>query len=448
MKGSNGDDELLAMAGRLVDFGLTYGADEVEVNLTDGREFSVDVRLGKIENLLEAGSRSLGVRIIKQKKTAFATSSDLREGTVRRLIRNAVVRAGLASRDDHSGLPPLPEELTDIHLLELYDPEVAALTPSQKIRLALETERIALEDGRITNSHGASFVSSEATTVLANSCGFRGSYDQTFCSLSVGLQAGGTDDKVEDHWASVVRHFRDLETTESVAKKAVERTVRQLHPRKIRTQDVPVIFEPEMTGWLLGFLFACVSGVAVYRKASFLAGRLGTRIGGHNITVVDDGLMPGRLGSRPFDSEGVPCGKTIVVENGVLRHFLCHNYAGRKLNQSPTGNAEGTGISPNNFYLLPGPSSPEEIITSTQKGLLLTRTIGHGLNPVTGDFSRGAFGLWVEDGHIAYPVSEVTIAGQLERVLDHVEMVGNDLDFRAPVCGPTIRIGGLTVAGE
>ncbi len=448
MKRSNGNDELLALAGHLVDFGIACGSDEVEVSLSDGREFSVDVRLGEVENLLEAGSRSLGVRIIKGKKTAFATSSDLSEETVQRLIRNAVSRTGLASRDEHSGLPIMEEGRTDIQSLELYDPEVVALTPSQKIGLALETERIALEDGRITNSHGASFVSGEATTVLSNSRGFRGSYDQTFCSLSVGLQAGGTDDKVEDHWASVVRHFRDLETPESIARKAVERTVRQLHPRKIRTQDVPVIFEPEMTGWLLGFLFACVSGVAVYRKASFLAERLGTRIGGMNITVVDDGLMPGRLGSRPFDSEGVPCRRTMVAENGVLRHFLCHSYAGRKLGQPATGNAEGTGISPNNFYLLPGQATPQEIIASTQKGFLLTRTIGHGLNPVSGDFSRGAFGLWVEGGEIAYPVSEVTIAGQLERVLNHLEMVGNDLDFRAPVCGPTVKIGGLTVAGE
>lgn len=440
--------ELLALTERLVDFGLTCGADEVEVSLSDGREFSVDVRLGQVENLLEAGSRSLGLRVIKDKKTAFATSSDLREETVQRIVQNAVKRTELASRDEHAGLPPLREERVDIPSLELYDPEIPKLMPARKIALALETERIALEDTRITNSQGSSFVSHEVAIFLANSNGFRGSYDQTFCSLSVGLQAGGTDDKVEDHWVSVVRHFRNLEAPESVAKKAVERTVRQLRPRKIRTQDVPVIFEPEMTGWLLGFLFACVSGVAVYRKATFLAERLGTRIGGGNITVNDDGLMPARLGSRPFDGEGVPCGRTTVVENGVLRRFLCHSYAGRKLSQPATGNADGAGITPNNFYLLPGSSTPQEIIASTEKGFLLTRTIGHGLNPVTGDFSRGAFGLWIEGGEVAYPVSEVTIAGQLERILNNVELVGNDLDFRSSVCGPTVRISGLTVAGE
>ncbi|MFZ2054275.1 MAG: TldD/PmbA family protein [Candidatus Aminicenantales bacterium] len=448
MKEKVRDNSLLGMAERFVAYGKTCGADEVEITLVDGREFSVDVRLGEVENLVEAGSLYLSFRVVKDQRTAYANSSDLAEETVRRLVRNAVVRAGLASRDEHAGLPAPASEEIDIPSLRLFDPEVSRLDPSQKIRLALETERIALEDSRITNSHGASFITSEVTTILANSHGFLGSYDQTFCSLSVGLQAGGTDDKVEDHWASVKRRFRDLETPESVAKKAVERTVRQLNPRKIRTQTVPVIFEPVMTNWLLGFLFACVSGVAVYQKATFLAERRVTRIGGGNITVVDDGLMPGRLGSRPFDSEGVPCRRTTVVENGVLRHFITNSYAGRKLGLPSTGNADGTGVSPNNFFLLPGTATPQEIIASTEKGLLLTRTIGHGLNPVTGDLSRGAFGLWVEAGQIAYPVSEVTIAGNLEQILKRVEVVGNDLDFRAPVCGPTIKVGELTVAGE
>ncbi len=448
MKEAFRDRSLLDVAQRFLDFGKSCGADELEISVVEGREFNVDVRLGEVENLVEAGSLSLSFRIIKDQKTAFATTSDISEETVLRLIRNAVARAALGSRDEHSGLPPPPSAQVDIDSLRLFDAEISRLEPSRKISLALETERIGLEDARITNSHGASFVSTEATTVLANSRGFIGSYDQTFCSLSLGLQAGGTDDKVEDHWASIVRHFRDLETPEGVAKKAVERTVRQLHPRKIRTQPVPVIFEPGMTNWLLGFLFACVSGVAVYRQATFLAERLGTRIAGDNITVVDDGLLPGRLGSRPFDSEGVPCRKTIVTENGILRHFLCHSYAGRKLKHPSTGNADGTGISPNNFYLLPGAATPQEIIASTKKGLLLTRTIGHGLNPVTGDLSRGAFGLWVEGGEIAFPVSEVTIAGNLEQILNQIEAVGNDLDFRAPVCGPTIKVGEMIVAGE
>lgn len=448
MSKAGGRDPLLDLAERIVDLGKRRGADEVEATVSDGREFSVDVRFGSIENLVEAGSRYLSFRVIKDKKTAHATSSDLQDETLERLVRNAVDRAALGSRDEFAGLPALSREIVDIDGLRLFDPRVPELRAEQKIGLALETERIALEDKRITNSHGASFISSAVRTVLASSNGFAGSYDQTFCSLSVGLQAGETDERVEDYWVSVNRFFEDLEPSETVARKAVERTVRQLHPRKIKTQTVPIIFEPGMTDWLVGFLFACVSAVAVYQKTTFLAERLGERIGNERITVIDDGLLPKRLGSRPFDSEGVPCRRTVVFENGILRRFLCNTYAGRKLGLPPTGNSDGGGIGPNNFYLQPGSSTPGEIVASTERGLVLTRTIGHGLNPVTGDLSRGAFGLWVEGGEIAYPVSEVTIAGNLEQILKQVEFVGNDLDFRAPVCGPTVKVAAMTVAGE
>jgi PmbA protein len=203
-----------------------------------------------------------------------------------------------------------------------------------------------------------------------------------------------------------------------------------------------------MTSSLLGFLFACISGMAIYQKASFLVGKLGRRIGNRKITIIDDGLMPGKLGTRPFDSEGVPCQRTCVVEKGILRRYLCNTYAARKLKLQSTGNADGNSVGPNNFYLQPGNVSPEEIIASTKKGFYLIRTMGHGLNPVTGDISRGAFGLWVEDGEIAYPVSEVTISGNLGEILNNVEMVGNDLKFLGPVCGPTIKVGELTIAGE
>ncbi len=440
-------EELSHLAEKLISFARRGGADEVEVTIGDGREFSVDVRLGKIENLVQAQTRAVSLRLIKDKRTAFASSSDLNFDTLKRLIKQAIERAKLANRDPHSGLPASFARRVDTHSLKLYDPEMAVIDPDRKIRLALETERIALQDKRITNSHGASLVTNEGLTVLANSKGFLASLEQTFCSLSVGLQAGETDNLVEDYWFSADRFFHRLEPPDEVAKKAVQRTIRQLRPRKIKTQTVPVIFEPSMTAWLLGFLSVCVSGVAVYQKATFLADRLGSRIGNENVTVIDDGLLPGRLGSRPFDTEGVACRRTVVVDKGILRHFLLNTYAARKLKLRSTGNADGTGVSPNNFYLLPGSASPDDIIASTKRGFLLIRTIGHGLNPVTGDISRGAFGLWVEDGHIAYPVSEVTISGNLEGILKNIEQVGNDLDFRTPVCGPTIKVAELTVAG-
>jgi len=441
-------DDLKSLAERFVRFGLACGADEVEVGIGDDIEFGVDVRQGRIENLVEAGSRAMGLRVIKDKKTAYAGSSDLDLGTVETLIRNAVRRAELSSRDEYSGLPERPAPPIDPERLDLFDPEIPSLDPKTKIARAMETEQIAISDRRISNSHGASYDTHEGYSVLASSNGFLGEYRKTYAGLNVSLQAGDTDDLVEDFWFSSKTHLREVASPEDIARTAVARTLRQLKPRKIKTQRVPVIFEPMMTSSLLGFLFSCLSGTAVYQRSTFLAERLGERIGNEKMTVIDDGLLPRLLGSSPFDSEGEPSRRTVVVENGVLKTFLCNTYAARKIGLRSTGNADGGGIGPNNFYLQPGPHSPEEIIRSTRKGLLLIRTLGHGLNPVTGDISRGAFGLWIENGEIAYPVAEITISGNLGELLRNVEMVGNDLEFDGSVCGPTIKVAEMQIAGR
>jgi PmbA protein len=441
-----GDD--LALAERLVKFGLSCGADEMEAGIGEGDEFSVDVRQGQIENLVEAGSRYAGIRVIKDKRTAFASSSDLSEEALERLVRNAVRRAELSQPDPFAGLADLSTVRIDPDSLDIFDPEVIELEAKTKIRLALETERIALADKRITNSHGAGFSTHAARTYLAASNGFSGTYAKTYCGLGVGLQAGDTDDLVEDDWHSSRIHFRDLETPEQIARTAIERTVRQLNPRKIGTRRVPVIFEPQMTGSLLGFLFGCVSGTAVYQRSTFLADRLGQMIGRDDLTVVDDGLMPRRIGSGPFDSEGIPCRRTVVVEKGVLKSFLCNAYASRKLGLPVTGNADGGGVGPNNFYLEPGSHDPAAIIRSCDQALLLIRTLGHGLNAVTGDISRGAFGLWIEKGEIVHPVSEITIAGNLGELLQNIEMIGSDLEFRSSIAGPTLKVAEMLVAGS
>jgi len=440
--------QLTDLAEEMIAFGKKNGADEVEVSIVDGYEFSTDIRFGEIENLLEAGSRYLGLRVIRDKKTAFATTSDLSKETLRRLLKKSIKRATLASPDEYAGLPPFSPNKIDPQSLKIYDPEIPELISEKKIAIAKETEKIALQDKRITNSHGASFETNQIKFILANSNGFLGEYDQTLCSFSLGLQAGETDSLVEDSWFCTKRYFKELESTEEVAKKAIERTVRQLKPRKIKTQKVPVIFEPMMTSWLLGFLFSCTSGISIYQKASFLVDKLGKRIGNEKVTVLDDGLLPGKLGSRPFDSEGVPCQKTPVIERGVLKNYLCNTYAARKLRLKSTGNAAGTSVSPHNFYLQSGNHAPEEIVASIDKGLILIKTLGHGLNPVTGDISRGAFGLWVEKGEIAFPVSEITISGNLGQILNQIELVGNDLNFYSPLAGPTIKIQELTIAGQ
>ncbi len=440
--------ELQLMAENLVNFGQQIGADEVEVTVATGQEFSVNIRQQEIEDLTEANFRLLSFRVIKDKRTASANSSDLSPETIKNLMKAAIQRATIANPDGYSGLPSSLEPHVDPASLKLYDPEILAIDPRSKINLALETEKIALSDHRISNSHGANFATSVAAIILANSNGFSDYYEVTSFNLGVGLQAGETDERVEDGWFSSRRFFRELDPPEIIARKAVERTVRLLKPKKIKTQTVPVIFEPPMTAWLLGFLFTCVAGTSIYQKASFLVDKLGEKIAGTNVTVLDDGLIPGKLGSRPFDSEGVPTRRTPVIESGVLKNYLCNTYAARKLNLSSTGNADGSGVSPNNFYLVPGQLSLAEIVSSLRKGLILTKTIGHGLNPVTGDISRGAFGLWVEGGEVAYPVSEITIAGNLGEILANIESIGNDLGYETAVCGPSIKVAELTVAGE
>jgi PmbA protein len=438
----------MELAEGLVAFGRAQGADETEVSAVEGTEFNVDIRHGRIENLMEAGSRYLGIRVIKDKKTACATSSDLDQNSLKRLMTNAIHRAEFANRDPYAGLPPIEQGAFDQSALAIFDPEISELNPQKKISLAMETEKIALSDTRISNSLGASFETKEIKTYLVNSLGFKDTYKETVLSLGVAVQAGETDHKVEDSWSCTRRQIKELDPPEKVAQTAVFRTVRQLHPRKIQTQNVPVIFEPPMTSWLLGFLFTCISGMTVYQRLSFLGDKLGKKVGNENITVIDDGRMQGKLGTRPFDSEGVSTGQTTVIDKGVLRNFLCNMYSAKKLKLRSTGNADGAGVGPNNFYLQGGETPPEAIIRSMDKGLILVRTLGHGLNPVTGDISRGAFGLWVENGEIAYPVSEITIAGNLGTLLNQIDMVGNDLEFRGPISGPTLRIQELTIAGE
>lgn len=444
----NSSHDLLILAEGLVAYARQKGADEMEVTIQEGTEFNVDVRMGRIETLLESGSKNLSFRLLKDKKTSYAGSSDLSIKTLHKLIESALKRVEYTNADECAGLPEKQEAIKDSQELSLYDPFINEMESRDKIELALAAEEAALEDSRITNSHGASFETREIRSYIANSKGFSGFSMDSFFGLGVGLQAGKTDDKVEGYWSTTSRFFSGMETPDEVARKAVERTVRQLNPRKIRTEKIPVVFEPNMTSWLMGFLFICTSGTSVYQKSTFLADHLGTAIGNKNITVVDDGLMPGKLGTSPFDSEGVPCRRTIVIEKGVLKNFLHNTYTSRKLNMKSTANASGSGVGPSNFYLEAGHYSPDEIIRSLDRGLVLTRTIGHGLNPVTGDISRGAFGLWVEKGKIIHPVSEVTVSGNLGSILQNIEMVGNDLEFRTSVCGPTIKIAEMTVAGQ
>jgi PmbA protein len=255
-----------------------------------------------------------------------------------------------------------------------------------------------------------------------------------------------------DFWYSVARRAGALEDAAAVGRKAAQRALRKLGSRKVPTCRVPVVFDPETARALLGHIFEAVRGDAIYRSASFLAGKLGERVASERITVLDDGLRPGGFGSRPFDDEGIPASVTPVIEKGVLRNYLLNCYTARKLNLKTTGNASrgiagAPTVGPKNFYLAAGAPTPEEILGSVKNGFYVTDLIGFGVNIVTGDYSRGAAGIWIEDGKLTYPVEEVTIAGNLREMLNQIEAVGSDLEFRSALAAPTLLVGGLTVAG-
>ncbi len=256
-----------------------------------------------------------------------------------------------------------------------------------------------------------------------------------------------------DYWYSVARTLKKLEPPEQVGRIAAERTLRRLGARKVKTGHVPVVFDPMVARSLLEHIFGAVNGDAVYRGASFLAGKLGERVAGENVAVIDDGAMPGGFGSSPFDDEGVPTRRTLVIENGVLKSYLLNTYTAKKLGLATTGNAArglagNPGIGVGNLFMRPGTRSPREIIADVKEGLYLTELLGFGVNLVTGDYSRGASGLWIAGGELTYPVEEVTIAGNLKDMLVNIAEIGNDLEFRGSIASPTLRVEGLTVAGE
>ncbi|MFC1726022.1 TldD/PmbA family protein [candidate division KSB1 bacterium] len=437
--------ELLKLGESLVKHGQNSGADEVQISITDYSDFDVTVRNGEIEKLQEASSKSMSIKVIKDHKTSTASSSDFNADTLKELVANAVKRTAYGNEDEFSGLPDLSEIKVKEEELKLYDPKILELTPEKKIEIAKMVEDVALKmDNRINNSYGGSFSSGHGTRYLVNSIGFSGSYSTTGCSFNVNLIAGPTDDSVQGGWYTFNRFFDKLEDIESVAKKAVERTVRQLNPQKVKTQNVPIVFEPQQANSILGFLYQCINGDSVYQGRTFLAEKLNEKIANSNVNIIDNGLMPGLSGSKPFDGEGVPAQKTDVIQNGTLKSFLLDTYSARKLKMKSTGNGSG----PNNFYLENGNKTPDEIIKSVNKGLYLTMTMGQGTNPMTGDISKGAAGLWIENGKIVYPVAEITISGNLGEILQNIEMTGNDLEFRGGINSPTIKVTGITVGGK
>jgi PmbA protein len=446
--------DLPDIAQRAVKQALAAGASDAECTIGEGSEFSANVRLGQLETLKESGSRGAGLRVLFDRRMGASYTSDLTAEGIRRMVQSAIDLATVTTEDPDAGLPDA-SELGSVDIdLKLYSPEIEALAGDTKIDYARRAEAAALAfDPRITNSEGGSFDSNIGGRVFANSRGFVGSYRSTYCSISAVPIAVENGSMERDYWYSMARSVSELEAPEYVGKKAAERAVRRLGAVKVETQRVPVVFDPRMARSLIGDIADAVDGRAIYRDASFLAGKLGENVASPKMTVIDDGTLPGLFGSQPFDDEGVPTRRTVIIENGVLKSYLLNTYAARKLGLKTTGSASrgitgNAGIGHGNFYLERGEKSPEQIIAGVKNGFYVTELIGTGVNIVTGDYSRGAAGLWIRDGELAFAVSEVTIASTLQEMFGNITEIGSDLEFRGSIAAPTVMIGEMTVAGR
>ena len=445
---------LKTLAAELIDRIKAHGATEADVMVAEGDSVSVQVRLSAVDCLSKAREKSLGIRAFFGKRSASTSTSDFSETSLKQLVADTCALAKAVAEDETSGLPDPTALATDIPDLDLYDP--TAMPVDEAIDVAQRAERAAMDaDSRVTNSEGAECSAGSGAVVLANTHGFLAYHRSSRFSLSVAPVAEGSDDQgmQRDYWYAVSRKRHELEDPESIGRIAAERTLRRLGARKVETQRVPVIFDPETACSLLGHLSSAVSGYSLYKGASFLLGQLGKSIAPQHVNVEDNGCLPGKLGSRPFDGEGLPTRKTMILEQGVLSNYLLDTYSGRKLGMTSTGNAsrsigDNPTVSPSNLFFHPGDASPEEIIRSASRGLYVTELIGFGVNMVTGDYSRGASGFWIENGELAYPVEEVTIAGNLNQMFQDIESIGNDLVFRGKLASPTIRICEMMVGGH
>ncbi|HUK19062.1 MAG TPA: TldD/PmbA family protein [Bryobacteraceae bacterium] len=448
------ENHLPELAAEIVRRALAAGATGAECTISEGDEFSASVRMRELENLKEAGSRAAGLRILAGRRTGSSYTSDLSRDGVERLVRSAIELAEITTEDPHAGLPEADELGSLAGDLGLYVPEVDRLETEFKIDLAKRAEAAALEtDARIVNSEGAGFETHIGRHIFANSRGFSGEYRSTYCSVGAVPVARDGESMERDSWWSAARSVDRLEPAEQVGRTAARRALRRLNPVKVPTQKVPVVFEPRVAGSLLDSIFDAVHGMLVYRHESFLAGKLGQKVASESLTVIDDATMPGLFGTSPFDDEGVPSRRTVVIERGVLKSYLLNTYAARKLGMKTTGNAArglagNAGIGHGNFYAVAGVQTPEAIVGGIADGFYVTELIGMGVNIVTGDYSRGAAGLWIRGGELAHAVSEVTIAGNLQDMLNNVEAVGSDLEFRGSLASPTLKIGEMTVGGK
>lgn len=447
-------DELLQIAHEVVSEAKKE-ADLAEASIGSSWDLSAKVRLGKPELVEEAGRRGISLRVLRQGRLAMTSTSDLSQAGLRLLVKDAIELADLSEPDPFMG--PAPQELicSPPHPeLDLFDESVSSIDADAAVERATLCERASLEaDSRITLSEGATFSRTSSTSAMVLSGGFEGVVRGSYASLHtvpVVEDVGGK--KRRGFYWTAKRHQSDLLNEIEVGQEAARRTLAKLGAKKVDTGQYPIIFDPDAARGIIGTFASVITGGALWRKSSYLLDRLGSVVANRLVTIVDDPLILRGPGSKSFDGEGLRARKNVVVESGVLSTYLLDCYSARKLGLEPTGNASrgggSIGASTTNFFLQAGERSFDEIVANTQRGLIVTEMMGFGFNAVTGDFSRGAGGFWIEDGQIVHPVSEVTISSNLDDMLKNIDMVGNDLDLKSSTASPTFRVSSMTLSGS
>ncbi len=442
-------DKLTEIAALAVESARKHGADAADAVIVEGSSLSAGCRMGKMEDIESSEVRDLGLRVFVGKAQANVSTTDFSIDPLGELAERAVAMAKASPEDPYCGLADPALHATQLPELDLFDD---TSVPTEDLQhLALQAENAALETSGISNSLGAGATTGMAGIALVTSDGFSGAYRSSGFSLSCAVVAGEGTGMERDYDYSRVLHFSDLEDAVAIGASAAERTLKRLNPRKVPSQTATVVFDPRVSGGLLSHFSSAISGAAIARGTSFLKDHLNREVFGKPVSIVDDPHRPRGLRSKPFDGEGVANAHRVLVEDGVLQTWLMDSRSARQLGLASTGHASrGTTAPPSpsatNLFMEPGDVTREELIGGIANGFYVTDMIGMGVNAVTGDYSRGAAGFWIENGALTYAVSEVTIAGNLIDMFARITPA-NDLEFRYGTNAPTLAVEGMTIAG-
>ncbi|MCK5145669.1 TldD/PmbA family protein [bacterium] len=430
---------------------LKKGADAAEVYLQSGRNLNISIRNSVVETIQENASKGVGFRVIADGRMGFAHSNDLSTQSLKATLASAIDFAKILSANEYNGLP---SEAGISEVKGLYDPQIAKVSLDCKMEMAKEVEALAVKHRKVTKSAGSRYFERDSEIFLANSNGLIKSYRSASCGYGVSVVAEKGDQKCTGGEFCSRRFIADLEMPENLANKAAKEAYSMLDPRRVRTQKAAVIFDPSVARSILGGVLGALNGQRISQGASFLWKKLDRKFASDLVTLIDDGLRPKGLASAPFDGEGVPTQRRVLVDKGILKGFMYNTIAAKRANTRSTGNASRggytrlPGIGAHNFYMEAGSHTPKNIIQQTRRGLLLTGVTGYGINSVSGNFSGGASGFWIENGRITFPVKGLTIAGTALDMLNNIDMVGNDLDLNKSFTAPTFRIREMLIGGE